>query len=222
MIQFSKNYIILSFFHLMTFTLSAGKLIISDRGAGSIKITNFDGSSPEVLIPSAGTNVRGIATDLSMGIIFYADNGSDIIYKTKIDGSEKTAIIQSGLGFPADITIDRFSKKIYWCDRNNDRIECSDYNGNNRRTIINTNDPYYLDLDLVNKKIYWGDFSGGNIFRVSLENNNAVEQVVSGLIRTRGVKVDPYGGFYYWCDRESQLLVDRLKIYIPDWTPLTG
>ena len=43
MIQFSKNYIILSFFHLMTFTLSAGKLIISDRGAGSIKITNFDG-----------------------------------------------------------------------------------------------------------------------------------------------------------------------------------
>ena len=203
MIQFSKNYIVLSFFHLMTFTLSAGKLIISDRGAGSIKIANFDGSSSEVLIPSAGTNVRGIATDLSMGLIFYADNGSDIIYKTKIDGSERTAIIQSGLGFPADITIDRFSKKIYWCDRNNDRIECSDYNGKNRRTVINTNDPYYLDLDLVNKKIYWGDFSGGNIFRVSMENTNDVEQVVSGLIRTRGVKVDPYGGFYYWCDRES-------------------
>ena len=84
MIQFSKNYIILSFFHLMTFTLSAGKLIISDRGAGSIKITNFDGSSSEVLIPSAGTNVRGIATDLSMGIIFYADNGSILSTKQKL------------------------------------------------------------------------------------------------------------------------------------------
>ena len=36
-----------------------------------------------------------------------------------------------------------------------------------------------------------------------MKNTNDVEQIVSGLIRTRGVKVDPYGGFYYWCDRES-------------------
>ena len=26
---------------------------------------------------------------------------------------------------------------------------------------------------------------------------------MTGLIRTRGVKVDPNGGYYYWCDRES-------------------
>lgn len=203
MMQFNKYIFLSSFFYFIVLSPIFGKLIISDRGAGSIKIANFDGSSSEVLIPSAGTNVRGIATDLSMGLIFYADNGSDRIYKTNIDGSERTVIIGSGLGFPADITIDRFSKKIYWCDRNNDRIECSDYDGNNRRTIINTNDPYYLDLDLVNKKIYWGDFSGGNIFRAPLNDTRSVENIVTGLIRTRGVKVDPNGGYYYWCDRES-------------------
>ena len=187
----------------MTWSLSAGKMLISDRGANSIIITNLDGSDSRTLIPAAGTNVRGIAIDMSLNVFFYADNGTDVIYKANLDGSEKVPIISSNLGFPADITIDPRFKKIYWCDRNNDKIESSDYDGGNRSTLINTESPYYLDLDLVNNKVYWGDFSGGNIFRANLDDGKEIENIVQGLIRTRGVKVDPYGGYYYWCDRES-------------------
>ena len=67
MMQFNKYIFLSSFFYFIVLSPIFGKLIISDRGAGSIKIANFDGSSSEVLIPSAGTNVRGIATDLNMG-----------------------------------------------------------------------------------------------------------------------------------------------------------
>ena len=187
----------------MTWSLSAGKMLISDRGASSIIITNLDGSDSRTLIPSAGTNVRGIAIDMSLDLFFYADNGTDVIYKANLDGSEKVPIISSNLGFPADITIDPRFKKIYWCDRDNDKIESSDYDGGNRGTLINTESPYYLDLDLVNNKVYWGDFSGGNIFRANLDDGKDIEKIVESLIRTRGVKVDPYEGYYYWCDRES-------------------
>ena len=101
--------------------------LTNDRGASSIIITNLDGSDSKTLIPSAGTNVRGIAIDMSLDLFFYADNGTDVIYKANLDGSEKVPIISSNLGFPADITIDPRFKKIYWCDRDNDKIESSDY-----------------------------------------------------------------------------------------------
>ena len=188
-----------------------GKMLISDRGASRIRIADLDGSNLRTLIPSAGTNVRGIAIDRKRNLLFYADNGSNVIYQAKLDGSERDPIVSTGLRFPADIALDKESSKVYWCDKDNDRIERSDYDGKNRETVIETEGPYYLDLDLTHKKLYWGDFSGGNIFRASLPNAENIEKIVSGLIRTRGVKVDPGGGYFYWCDREAHK-VQRKKI----------
>ena len=181
----------------------AGKMLISDRGASRIRIADLDGSNLRTLIPSAGTNVRGIAIDMNRDLLFYADNGGNVIYQAKLDGSEREPIVSTGLRFPADLALDKKSSKVYWCDRDNDRIERSDYDGKNRETVIETESPYYLDLDLTHKKLYWGDFSGGNIFRTSLPDAENTEKIVSGLIRTRGVKVDPNGGYFYWCDREA-------------------
>jgi hypothetical protein len=181
----------------------AGKMLISDRGASRIQIADLDGSNLRTLIPSAGTNVRGIAIDVKRNLLFYADNGGNVIYQAKLDGSDREPIVSTGLRFPADLALDKKSSKIYWCDRDNDRIERSDYDGGNRETVIETESPYYLDLDLTHEKLYWGDFSGGNIFRASLPNAENTEKIVSGLIRTRGVKVDPKGGYFYWCDRET-------------------
>lgn len=181
----------------------AGKMLISDRGASRIRIADLDGSNLRTLIASAGTNVRGIAIDIKRNLLFYADNGGNVIYRAKLDGSERESIVSTGLRFPADIALDTESSKIYWCDKDNDRIERSDYDGRNRETVIETEGPYYLDLDLTHNKLYWGDFSGGNIFRASLPNAENTEKIVSGLIRTRGVKVDPSGGYFYWCDREA-------------------
>lgn len=181
----------------------AGKMLISDRGASRIRIADLDGSNLRTLIPSAGTNVRGIAIDIKRNLLFYADNGGNDIYQAKLDGSDRESIVSTGLRFPADLALDKESSKIYWCDRDNDRIERSDYDGKNRETVIETESPYYLDLDLTQKKLYWGDFSGGNIFRTSLPNAESTEKIVSGLIRTRGIKVDPKGGYFYWCDRNT-------------------
>ncbi|MCP4847021.1 MAG: hypothetical protein GY899_03630 [Verrucomicrobiaceae bacterium] len=187
----------------------AGKMLFTDRGARLVRIANLDGSDLQTLIPSAGSNVRGIAIDVSGNDLFYADNGADIIYRSRLDGSGREAIITSGLGFPADLALDRDAGKIYWCDRNNNRIESADYNGSNRQTVVSTTQPYYLDLDTLNQNIYWGDYSGGNIFRADLPGAKNIQIVVSGLVQTRGVKVDTRGGYLYWCDRNAHKVQRR-------------
>ena len=189
----------------------AGKIYFTDRGASQVMTANFDGTSLQTIIPSAGTNIRGIAIDVASDDLFYADNGGDDIYRARLDGSGRTPVVSTGLGFPADIALDRQAGKLYWCDRNNHRIERANYDGSSRETLITTTQPYYLDLDLTNGKIYWGDFAGGNLFRANLADGSGQETLVTGLVRTRGVKVDPGGGYFYWCDRDSHK-VQRRKI----------
>ena len=71
----------------------AGKMLISDRGASQIRIADLDGSNLRTLIPSAGTNVRGIAIDIKRNLLFYADNGGNDIYQAKLDGSDRESIV---------------------------------------------------------------------------------------------------------------------------------
>ncbi len=188
---------------------SAGKMLFTDRGSRIVRIANLDGSGLQTLIPSAGSNIRGIAIDIPGDDLFYADNGADIIYRTRLDGSAREAIVSTDLGFPADLALDQAAGKLYWCDRNNNRIERANYDGSNRETLVSTTRPYYLDLDRLHQKIYWGDFSGGNIFRADLPDATNIQTVVSGLVQTRGVKVDPAGGYLYWCDRNAHKIQRR-------------
>ncbi|MED5418506.1 MAG: hypothetical protein VYA27_07370, partial [Verrucomicrobiota bacterium] len=60
---------------------AAGKMLFTDRGSRIVRIANLDGSGLQTLIPSAGSNIRGIAIDVPGDDLFYADNGADIIYR---------------------------------------------------------------------------------------------------------------------------------------------
>lgn len=189
----------------------AGNIFFTDRGTNEVMIAGLDGSNPRTLIPAAGTNIRGIVIDVETEQLFYADNGGNIIYRTHLDGSSSIPIISTDLDFPADLVLDTREEKLYWCDRDNNRIERANYDGSEREVVIDTNQPYFLDLDLRNQKIYWGDYSGGNIFRADLLVGVSEETVVSGLVQVRGVIVDSWGGYFYWCDRNASK-VQRRKI----------
>ena len=87
-------------------------MLFTDRGARLVRIANLDGSGLQTLIPSAGSNIRGIAIDVPGNDLFYADNGADIIYRARLDGSEREAIVTTALGFPADLALDRAAGKL--------------------------------------------------------------------------------------------------------------
>ncbi|MEZ5323644.1 MAG: hypothetical protein R3F19_01045 [Verrucomicrobiales bacterium] len=193
-----------------------GKLYWIDRGPDEIYRADFDGSNPELLLTAddvPGSNeFRGLAVDVDAGVLFFCDNIANKIFRVplEVDGARIVAEIVSGLSFPADITADPRAAKIYWCDRDRNVIERANYDGSERETLVETTWPYFLTLDLTGGKLYWGDFSAGNIVRVNLADGSQRETVVSGIAgQTRGVALDPVGEKIYWVNRNEKMIQRR-------------
>ena len=139
-----------------------GKLYWVDRSAGKVQRSNLDGSEIETLVEVNSSNLRGIAIDVADDKLYFADNSADTISKASLDGNGLTTIVRD-LGFPADVTLDLTNRKLYWCDQQRSVIERANLDGSGVETVVETPSPYYLELDVPNNFLYWGDFFAGNI-----------------------------------------------------------
>ena len=189
----------------------AGGIYWTNRGASLLERALYDGTGRATVLAGAGTNVRGLWLDIPNNFIYYCDNGADVIYRMNLNGTGRVSLLSLGMGtaFPADIEINAAAGHLYYCDQQNAHIRRTNLDGSNPVTILTDAiyQPYYLDLDLVNGKIYWGDFDGltantGNVFRMNLDGT-ALETVVTGNLETRAVCVDPAGGKLYWVNRNA-------------------
>lgn len=188
----------------------AGGIFWTNRGASLVERALYDGTGRTTVLASAGTNVRGIWLDLPSNRIWYCDNGGDVIYRMNMDGTSRVPVISlTGGAFPADIELNLATGLLYYCDQQNAHIRRTNLDGTGGTVLISnsTSQPYYLDLDLTNNKIYWGDFDGvsantGNVFRMNLDGTG-IETVVTGNLETRAVCVDPAGGMLYWVNRNA-------------------
>jgi DNA-binding beta-propeller fold protein YncE len=193
--------------------LSAGGVTWTDRGASAIKRMNFDGTalvtvSVSGAVVSPGTNIRGIALDVSGGRMFWADNGGDRILRANLDGTSATilASLPAGISFPADVRLDLTGERIYFCDQQRNLLQRMTFSGAGLETVINTangNQPYFLDVVLAAGKVYWGGFTSGNLYRANLDGS-AIETIVTGNNNVRGVCVDSAGGMIYWINRDDK------------------
>jgi len=194
-------------------SLHAGGIFWSDRGAGQLKRMQFDGTDLSTLtlsgeVTSAGSNVRGITLDLVNDQIFWADNGAKLIQRANFDGSSSVILhtISGGGSFPADVHLDPDAGLLYWCDRTRKHIEHSTFDGTSVMSAVSDaapSGPYFMELDRVGGKIYWGDFSGGTIYRSNLDGSGR-ETLLTGNNSTRGVRVDSQGGMLYWVNRNDK------------------
>lgn len=195
----------------LLFTISAahaGGIYWTNRGQGLLERSLYDGTGRATVLSNAGANVRGLWLDLPNSRIYYCDNGADIIHRLNLDGTGRINLITlTAPAFPADIELNPAAGHLYYCDQTKAHIRRTNLDGSNPVTLVTdtTYQPYYLDLDLVNGKIYWGDFDGlssntGNVFRMNLDGSGR-ETVVTGNLETRGVCVDPDGGRLYWVNR---------------------
>ena len=194
---------------LLTITAAhAGGIYWTNRGQSLVERSLYDGTGRTTVLASAGTNVRGLWLDLPNSRIYYCDNGADIVHRMNLDGTGRINLITiAAPAFPADIELNPAAGHLYYCDQTKAHIRRTNLDGTNPVVIVTdtTYTPYYLDLDLVNGKIYWGDFQGsptstGNVFRMNLDGT-ARETIVTGNRQTRAVCVDPAGGRLYWVNR---------------------
>ncbi|MGK0187412.1 MAG: DNA-binding beta-propeller fold protein YncE [Verrucomicrobiales bacterium] len=181
-------------------------LFFTDRGTGKVHTSDTSGDHGKVLAQIKFSNLRGIVADVPEGKVYFADNGTNKIYRVNVDGTGLKTLV-SDLGFPADLTMDRKARKLYWCDQQKGHIRRCNLDGSEAETVVETSQPYYLDIDHAHGYLYWGSFyRQGRIFRRKIDDGKTetlLAAPTAGLIQVRAVRYNPEDELLYWVDREA-------------------
>ncbi|MBM3844821.1 MAG: hypothetical protein FJ405_00860 [Verrucomicrobia bacterium] len=192
---------------------SAGGVFWTDRGASQIKRMNFDGSGLQTVslsgaVSTPGSNIRGITVHAGRNYIYWADNGADRLLRARFDGSNSEILytVPGGNSFPADVWLDKSRNDLYWCDQTRRSIQ--NYAIDLKTMVPSVTNaapsgPYFMDVDRQTGWVYWGDFSGGSIYRSKLDGSDR-QILLTGNNNTRGVKVDSEGQMLYWINRDDK------------------
>ena len=103
------------------------------------------------------------------------------ILKAGTDGSNPTGIVKCSEG-AYGIQIDYKAKRLYWAEYYVDRIRSSDLDGGDVVTIAETPAPY--GIALVDQRIYWGEYSSGLVYSISVEGTG-IRNETNAIARTR-------------------------------------
>ena len=155
-------------------------------------------------------SIRGIVLDAANETLFAAtweDASGGEIWRIDLAGPSRTAIA-SGLTNAHDVAYDPVDDKVYWNTDLGDasdltgRIQRSNPDGSNPEDVI-TGLPQKvrgLDVDAVNRKLYWTDMENGQIRRANLDGT-VNEAVLTGLDTPHDVALDPAAGRMYWVEK---------------------
>src|SRR5262245_38281221 len=154
----------------------------------------------------------------STGRLFVLEASGNRVLSVNPDGSDRNVIVTE-CRMPDGIAVDTEAGHIYWTNmgvpnRNDGSIERADLDGRNRRTIVpqgGTFTPKQLQLDRVNRKLYWCDREGMRVMRTDLDGST-IETLVDtsrgdprpGPDETRwcvGIAVDPGRGHIYFTQK---------------------
>ncbi|MEZ4793326.1 MAG: PKD domain-containing protein [Gelidibacter sp.] len=154
---------------------STQTIVIKDPNATGIPIYYTDGSQVyESLINTTApifTQVPNVTAQSSYGMVldtlnmklYISDYGADKIYRSNLDGSNFEDF-RVGVDQPNGMTIDYQENQIYWDTSTGIQrgdMDNTDVNQKEDFVVGQPNDPDGLDIDLVNRKLYWVNYNGG-------------------------------------------------------------
>lgn len=150
-------------------------IVIKDPTATGLPIYYTDGSQVfEALINTQApifTQVPGVVAQGSYGMVmdtlnlklYISDYSADKIYRSNLDGSGFEDF-RTGVDGPNGLAIDYDQNQIYWDTSSGiQRANISNTDVTQKEDFVTgqTNDPDGLDIDLVNRKLYWVNYNGG-------------------------------------------------------------
>lgn len=150
-------------------------IVIKDPNASGIPIYYTDGTQVyQALINSQAptfTQVEGIAAQSSYGMtmdtvnmkLYISDYGADKIYRSDLDGSNFEDF-RTGVDSPNGLTIDYEENQIYWDTSSGiQRADIDNTDVSQKEDFVTgqPNDPDGINIDTVNRKLYWINYNGG-------------------------------------------------------------
>jgi hypothetical protein len=189
-------------------------------GGGSLQRANLDGTMVETIIP-AGTaqTPKQMQLDLTNRHVYFCDREGAKLWRAGMDGAGPEAIV-SGHGFRemVGVALDVPAGKVYFSDRMGKKISRANIKMPAGETGANRTDieelfvfssgaaPIDLDIDHVNKKLYWTDRQLGTVQRAGIDvpsgqtamNRSDAETLVMGLVEPIGISLDvPNNKMYF-------------------------
>ena len=181
---------------------------------GKIMRADLDGTNVETIITNPGSQIWGIALDVTVGKIYWTEpgnaRGDSKIKCANLNGSDIKTLV-SGLGTlsESDITLDVEGGKMYWIESFS-LLKRANLDGTDIETLVSSDISMTgIALDVTGGKIYWTedpdldeDRSSGSIKRVKLDGTN-VETLVSRIVSPYGIALifsaaDLSGTRIYW------------------------
>ena len=200
---------------------------------GSIERADLDGGNITTIVPEGGTfTPKQLQLDKKNGKLYWSDREGMRVMRSNLDGSKIETLIQAGHG-EADrrdarnwcigVALDVEGGKLYWSQKGNDNAgEGRIFRANleipkgqgpaNRKDIEllfdSLPEPIDLDLDLVNRMMYWTDRGdpprGNTVNRAHMDaafpNRKEPQIVFTHLMEGIGLALDLKGGRMFLTD----------------------
>lgn len=162
------------------------------------------------VIPPEDWLVVGLQVDLPNGHIYWT-HGSNPgrVVRSDLDGANRITLA-SGLHNPRGLAIDVDGGWLYWSDTVDRRMYRAPIGGGAPQSIVSTGDQLgNPTLDLVNGKIYFGNFTQGDMRRANLDGS-AMEVLFDGLYTPIAVALDLDDDRIYWADSNTSFVSNHI------------
>ena len=138
--------------------------------------------------------------DLRKGYLYWADDGG--IFRSRLDGSEMIVLVPE-IGEQRGLSIDFESGKLYWTTRFEGTIRTGNIDGTEVENFLENTPAWSLALDLVNRKIYWGEATNGIqcdciMRRANLDGTEIEDFITTDVAGVTSILVDPVNDTLYW------------------------
>jgi DNA-binding beta-propeller fold protein YncE len=196
---------------------------------GSIERANLDGSNRVVIVPQGVTHTpKQIHLDTAGGKLYWCDREGMRVMRANLDGSQVETLVATGRGdqhrldqtrWCVGIAVDPKLGKLYWTQKGPDnaglgRIFRANIDIPQGEDPANRSDievlidrlpePIDLDLDVVNRVLYWTDRGdpprGNTVNRVAINGTAAPEILVTHLMEGIGIALDVPGNRMFVTD----------------------
>jgi hypothetical protein len=183
----------------------AADIVWADFGYDALFRAAGDGSGVRQITPAGQDNSIGVTFDPVAGQLYWGENVAARLRRADLDvgGGIAGNIVNLYTGEPGEsvehVAVDRAGGKVYWSNDGDDQIMRANLDGSGAESFRFTgNSPYGIDIDPVERRLYWADFTDRTIKSVSLENPADVRSVYHEEDAPHGLAVDPVGRMVYF------------------------
>jgi hypothetical protein len=165
-------------------------------------VTRSESKDPDMSVKVSKPTDAPRRDSAEAGRLFFLDVASGRIMSVNPDGSDLKVILEEGRKLPDGLTIDAAAGHLYWTNMGNLKVNDgsilrSDLDGKHVTTIIppgGTFTPKQIQIDKVNRKLYWSDREGMRVMRANLDGSS-----IETLVDTSEGDARPGADARKWC-----------------------